>query len=169
MAEEHGLCDILVAKRISEEKIREILMDAFGLNGDGIMVVPYERLQDPLGTDPSNVTCLCTTHEARGDISMMLSVSGCPESDDIAKKKLIYSFLKFGVSAYFDKDNFNEFYHIDESNKLVIAVETNGAGSVDDIARFAFKSPYDGSLGVEIEEVQWDRAAWCSSFPLGLD
>ena len=73
--------------------------------------------------------------------------------------------MKFKVSTYIDKDNFDDFYHVDETGNLVIATEVYKDGQQDaDAHYFVIKGPYDGSLGEEFAGIRWDRVAWQSSF-----
>ena len=82
---EDRLRDVLVAERIGHGKIREILGDAFAVAENDITVVSFDQLAD-LPEKIAYKACLCITHDLRGDISLMLSLSGYPVDNDTAVK-----------------------------------------------------------------------------------
>lgn len=166
MTEETGCRDVFVVKRIDDEKIREILAYVFDMEKDEIAVISHENNPMLLGAESAKLLCL--THTRRGDVSLWLALAGYRMSDDLALKRLIGGFMKFRTSCYIDKDNYDDFYHVDEAGNLVIATEVYDDDE-GDVHKFVVKGPYDGSLGGESDEILWNRITLYSSFPFGLE
>lgn len=162
-----GRRDVLVVERIADEKIREILAHIFKTDKDRIAVFPSENIPEH-SADSADIFCF--TRTLKGDAPLMLDIAGYWFSDDEALMRLVGGFMKFKVACYIDKDNFDDFYHVDASGNLVIAREVYEDDYANaDVHRFVVTGPYDGSLGEEFETTLWDRAALCSSFPFGLE
>ncbi len=64
---ESKVTDILVEKKISSALIRGILLDAFNINEDSILIL--QNSHEPYKEDLSNIHCLCLTSTLRGDVS----------------------------------------------------------------------------------------------------
>ena len=142
---ETRVTDILVEKNISWDVIREIMRYSFDIN-DGDILIEWNR-REPYETDVSNITCLCILNKLSGDVSLMITVYRYKISNDLALKNIIRGFMKFRVASYFMKDDFDDFYHVDETGDIDIVRQVWDDDDESGSYYFEALSSYDGSLG----------------------
>lgn len=155
--------DVVLSKNIDTELIASILFDAFGLEKDRIAIFTSDQMRGEIERSV-NEELLCVIYEVSGDVSLILRISDFNISNEnrAAQKRLILTFMKYRVASYFDKDNFDDFYHVDELGNLLIAREV-WDDSIDDtsVHYFTTLGPYNGGLGDDFDELlgvkSWDE------------